>query len=232
MIHCIYAPIGGYMNHLRWLLLMSSDYQFFPNELKLKFIQSLVYDSNRTCFNWLNYEWELRTKKLITESIQVTHDLDVIKNIQGPKKIIGLSMDPYNALYHYFKFNPVLNLMGEEGFLNSVLLHNNSLSSLTEDALILPADSLSNEILDQKFYNKVVEFLNIENSYELANFVHKLWYDLNNKSIDLIKSVPREVKRQPWNFQLRKTVSVTDYLTTQDMYDKILEQIDKIYGNK
>lgn len=203
---------------------MSSNYNFISP--KLDFIMQNIYPSDRTCFNWLNYEWKYRRSRLLTGFIQISHEIEDINSIQDPKKVIALTMNPHKALHHYLKFNPTLNQMGEQGFLYGIQLYNEKLTTLNRDILILNSEHLYTSVLDREYYGKIIEFLNIEDNYDIANMVHKVWYDLNERSIELVKHIPKQITFSPW-----KSKSVSDMLTNQAEYDIILEQINRIYEN-
>lgn len=231
MIHCICAPVGGYMNHLRWLLLLSGTYTKpwgkAQNNVKFNFIKSQIYSEDRSCFNWLDFEWKFRTKSNLQDMIFVSHDLDKINIINQPKKVVALYLEPSNALFHYLKMNPALNGMSEELFLDSITNHKNKLSEINaEEILHVQIDKLYNETLDKEIYDNIVNFLNIDNEYEVANDVHKLWYNINKQGEVDMKNIPKSVDQFPWTSK-----SGTSRLTEQSQYDKLLLIINKVYGN-
>ena len=183
----IYAPVGGFGNHLRWLLLLNKNYKIeldgqklFTIEDKIKFITTIVYSNNRTYNNWLDYEFTWRNK--LDHLLKFTHDMtDFFDDL----KSVALIVEPILALRCYEKFNPGLNGLSTENFLKQT--HKQNLmcqfASQSLDAVIcVDATKLFQATLDKEIYNRVLEFFNLESNFDEANTIHQIWYNLHIKA--------------------------------------------------
>ena len=210
-MHRIAYPIGGLGNHIRWLCLLSEEYNnfetingvgFFVNgkmfpfdtDKKVKFIQENVYPDNRNCFNYI--EIELNFKRKINQYFQTTHYITDFITDKSPHKSILVTSTVQNCIKHYFKFHPLWNgnawkKSDRDVFAQKILQTNENHIKYTvnkdEEILLVNSDDLNTEVLNYSFYDRICEFLKISNVYEHANLCHKLWYDLQRRSELLLK---------------------------------------------
>lgn len=203
-MHSIVSPAGGGMNHLRWLLLLSVEYNsILPKQVhkKLDFIKTNVYNNHRTCFNWFEYEFLFRAE--LDNTIWVEHAiLDVPKHVKQ-SKVLVINIDPYDSLHMYAKINPTLNTnSSKERFLFEIEKYNsiNLENSIAENTLYINFKDMYKPILDKNFYANVCEFLSISNEYETAKEVHSLWYHLHIKAEDTVRDFLKIMKplEHPW----------------------------------
>ena len=151
---------------------------------KVKFIEDFVYPKNRTYSNWLQYEWRYRKK--IDQVIRFSHNIEDITDMSVPNKILILTMRPKYAYRTYVKFNPKLNGHTVKSFMRQVEQDNLSNTSFKNEGMqtiVFDAGLLYNSVLDEQVYNNIISFMGIENVYNTANAVHKLWYDLHTKAV-------------------------------------------------
>jgi len=203
-------PIGGFGNHIRWLMLLDDRYQldikladpqseglvnnrkhlenyksydFVSAESKLEFIKIHVYPNNRTWHNWLVFEWKYREQ--LQEILPIDHSYDFKQH--GPlEKELYLTITPDLAVNCYLKFNSNLNNTSPE-LMKKLIANFNHLVrryclKFSKNSLSLNVDILFNETLDQELYQQIINFFGLNYNYDLANQVHKLWYNLHRKA--------------------------------------------------
>lgn len=186
--YVIYAPVGAFGNHVRWLTLLDDQYIIkFSDGAKLKtanekvdYILTKVYDENRSYHNWLEYEWQWRGQ--LNSLVLLTHDMSEI--FDGSKSI-GLTIDPDLAYRCYVKFNIGLNGVTKDDFLKKILKMN-QLTKLA-DRYINTFKSLNSSILYQEklndnFYQQLLEFFRLRSKYQHAQEIHKSWFKLHQQS--------------------------------------------------
>lgn len=253
-MHRIAYPIGGCGNHIRWLCLLSEQYnnidtinmvgylirgKMFPYDKsqKVDFIKQYVYPNERNCFNYIEYE--LKFKKLINEYFQVTHYTEDFKECSGPTKTILVTSSPNSCIKHYFKFHPLWNgnpwkKSGKNIFEEKTLLtnqkHINYKKDVNEEIFYLDSDVLNKDTLDEEVYSKLCNFLCISNSYKEANIVHKDWYNLQKSSekmiIDFFKN--SSYPDFPWTLYKEKYANAKVY--TKEDWDEMKEIAINLYG--
>lgn len=189
-MHSICGPIGGFTQHIRWLLLVSNYYNSldklnyvgaliyqkrFPlkPDDKVKFIEQYIYPVERRLFNWLDEKYMYRQQ--LDKTILHTHDLS--KLTTGPNIII--TMDPVFSYNFYLKITPSIG-EDKQDFINTVIRQNKENTEYTKNtnSYLLDTQQLYLPVLDRQIYDDMIQFLNIDNQYESAQHVHKLWYDL------------------------------------------------------
>ena len=181
MNYGVCSPVGGYGNHLRWLLYLSKEFQPIAMLDKVKFIECNVYSQSRTYSNWLQYEWRYRKK--LDKIIMFSHH---IEDILSPNKVVILTMRPKYAYRTYVKFNPKINGHTVKSFMRQVErdnLSNTSFRNKGAETIVIDASLLYTSVLDKQVYDNVVSFMGVENVYDTANTIHKLWYDLHVKAV-------------------------------------------------
>lgn len=204
----ILAPYGGFANHVRWLLWLTIPepvyhhrvmfpeedvYEIFHcdgwpdtlsefNKLEYKdlpyfevidttdrmdFITQNVYPPARTKENWLKYEWKHRN--IMKIYCKVEHNMS---KLDDNVKTIVMKTTYENASEHYNAMSKykITARHVEEVYKN-----------LPKDHLLLNCTDLLNEVLNKDFYDEATSYFGIDNDYESAKIVHKLWYDrINN----------------------------------------------------
>jgi hypothetical protein len=200
MRHSICAPVGGFANHYRWLILLSQKYnslgllnansfmgfkRAFPwnSKDKVKFIEENVYSKERTHSNWIAYEWRYRGQ--LDHIITISHKMEVAtKNIVGPHKILASVLDPIDCLKHYVRFNPTLNTFTPKDFIKRCEDENKGITDFVcnpnEELLIVEGKTLYTPKLDKSLYYKIINFFELEDLYDYANEIHQMWYGLHN----------------------------------------------------
>ena len=183
----VIAPTGGFGNHLRLLLILSKEFEWnfcetSSIEDKISFIEKNVYPNSRSWQNWLETEWLFRNN--FNKILLFSHDLKSILNNEN--KSILLTSSPELCLYAYLKFNSNLNNRSFKQFKEEITTHNkfiqNTLSKNKEKFLTLNSDILFTEQLNKEFYDACIDFFNIENQFENAQHVHKIWFNLHLKA--------------------------------------------------
>jgi hypothetical protein len=237
-MHSICGPIGGFTQHIRWLLLMSPNYNSldklnytsavvygkrFPlkSEDKVNFIKEHIYPSDRRCFNWLSEKYMYR--EVLDKTLLHTHDLSKINN----EPAIIITMDPYFSYNFYLKFTPNISL-DRQGFIDQVTLQNEQnteYANTHNNCLLIDTQSLYSPILDRKIYDDMISFLSIENVYDSAQAIHKLWYDLRKGSEEDILNFAMNSKfpEYPWTYKIGCPVSEYEH---EQLKLKLLE----VYG--
>jgi hypothetical protein len=232
-MHRIAYPIGGCGNHIRWLCLLSEQYnnidtinmvgylirgKMFPYDKsqKVEFIKKYVYPKERNCFNYIEYE--LKFKKLIN---------------------ILVTSNPNSCIKHYFKFHPLWNgnpwkKSGKNIFEEKTLLtnqkHINYTKDVNEEIFYLDSDVLNTDTLDEDVYGDLCNFLCISNNYAEANIVHRDWYNLQKSSekmiIDFFKN--SSYPNFPWTLYKEKYANAKVY--TKEDWDEMKEIANNLYG--
>ena len=92
----------------------------------------------------------------------------------------------------YLKFN--LNNVDKDSFIretNRFKTHVDQLTSNNSNScVLLDSDQLLTSTLDKNFYQTAIHHFNLSDSYEIANYVHGLWYKLQKKSeIELLEDL-------------------------------------------
>jgi len=231
----VLAPIGGFGNHLRWLLMLDSAFSFvtappkdqylifsgsewptyenfiinnyqcsesikleiencivrsdLPRPLimtdldnKLDSILTNMYNEQRTWHNWLSYEFLYRAH--LDQLINFVHTPNY-GPVNNNNKTIGLTIDPDFALTMYLKFNSGLIGLTHEKFnqhIEKSCQEIKEYSETSKNTLILEAESLFTESLNPTIYNKIIDWLELENNYHSANIIHNHWFKLQKKS--------------------------------------------------
>jgi len=223
-MHRIAYPIGGFGNHIRWLCLLSPEYNdfetinsvgffingkmfYFDTDKKVNFIEEHVYPYTRDCFNYI--EIELKFKNKINEYFLTTHYVEDFWEAYGPHRSILVNCSVDTCIKHYFKFHPLWNgnpwkKSGRDIFEQKILQMNEDNIKYTsmenEKILQVNSDDLNTDTLNYELYTNICEFLEISNVYEHANTCHKLWYNLQKRSEQLLCDFLKDAKYPafPW----------------------------------
>lgn len=207
-MHSVCAIHGGFSNHVRWLMLLSKEYngvlnssgfiiqrETFPSKGidKKEYILKYIYNNLRTCFNWLMFEHIFNTK--IDTVIPNCHSMasHMKSYYKDVNKTILVRCDNIFGVGKWLKFTPwtILELKKKNALpIRANLLFNqadevnNSYIPKKDDHTILKCYSktLYNDLLDEEFYNNMVNFFKISNEYESAKAIHSAWYNLQIKA--------------------------------------------------
>jgi len=217
----ICSPVGGFGNHLRWLLLLSPEFKKLLNmDDNFVVAKLFVYPKRRTCFNWLNMEW--RYREIINSHIAFSHNIENVYDSSATNKIVVMTMKPKYALKHYLKFNPLLNGHTIKSFLKHVQSDNKTNTEFMvkqqDKTLVIDANKLYNSVLDKQLYESIINFFELGNVYEKANEVHKLWYELNQQANKDVLSIEDDWK---YSSNIKKP--------TSDNYTKTIQTILTLY---
>lgn len=163
------------------------DINFTNLDTKTTVIKKYVYPTDRSYHNWLRFEWAFRN--LFNDLIYFDHLLEKQFN-----KAIILTVDPELAYRSYFKFNSYLNNESKERFLGLIdhMTNQNILFAEENNIPYLLVDStvLWNSNLDFNFYKTIIDFFELSNNYDTANYVHSLWFHAHLRSErDLVDNV-------------------------------------------
>lgn len=230
MKYSICGPFGSHGEHLRWLLLLSKEFKilYYKNEQKNDFYNTYVYPEHRTCFNWLNFEFVY--KERLDKIIHLSRE--IIKT-EGSHKIISINVDPMYSYNNYLKFNPGLNTLTKEEFVSSMdnLVKNNTsyICNNNEEIFTIDGLKLDTPDLDKNLYNDLINFYEIEDAYDLANFWHKTWYRLHQKAKkQLLLEIPKEFDAVSFRwFEIR---DFPNKPTNQHEYDIMLKSLYDEYN--
>lgn len=241
MKRIICAPCGGLMNHVRWLVLLSDEFDVVTD--KSSFISNYVYPESRSPFVWLSHEYKFREIPQIQQLVLVNHSIDTCVTIEEPRKVLVLVPDPDLSYKHYLKFNPALNGLVRQATLDKTITldqikesyklaisndndRNKLKSTISSDILALNIDNLYyNRDLDPVIYHAIIGFFGLNDQYELANQIHNRWFDLQryNEKVMLTLSSNAEAVASYWRLKNNQAI-------TQPEYDIALNLIKETYG--
>jgi len=188
----IYVPIGGFGNHIRWLLTLNATIQASVTDSssgqswaystindKINFIFNKIYSNTRSWHNWLAVEWQYF--ETLNQAMPFGHD---ISYFLPELRSILCTVSPEVALRTYLKFNSSLNNKTINGFVNKTRSNNLIISYYAKkhNQLCLNADTLYTEVLDREFYTSMINHLGFEDNYESAAMIHTRWYQLHQKA--------------------------------------------------
>jgi hypothetical protein len=195
----VVAPIGGFGNHLRWLMLLDKQFSLMDIarhqknirnidvlENKVEFIKINIYPVTRSWHNWLKHEWGFRVQlenQISFSHYEVTEDFATIS--ESDRKTIALVTDPDLAYRGYVKFNTSTNGRGMAGFKHEVISFNRKVTELAKtnkNIRLLDGAKLFQDTLDQNLYNSAAEWFQAGNNYTQANDIHQIWYSLHKKA--------------------------------------------------
>jgi hypothetical protein len=195
----ICTPIGGFGNHIRWMLTLDTKIQatvtdwrinkswnYYTIDDKMNFILDNIYGDSRSWHNWLNTEWKYRNA--LNEILPYVHKIPPDRRLQDRKilhsNVIMCTISPKLALRCYLKFNSSLNTCTIPTFIEDHKKDNlNIIEYATlNNRLLLNADVLYTEVLDRDFYTSMINYLGFDNNYESAALIHAQWYQLHQKA--------------------------------------------------
>jgi hypothetical protein len=157
-------------------------------EEKVRNIAALVYPEQRTWHNWLAFEWAFSDN--LTKLIYFDHgNEDGWKKINTPTtnyRAVLCTIDPDLAYRCYVKWNSALNNTPIHSYKTRIAQNFNAVSytqklcKMDNPAACYFVDTsiLFQPTLDKSFYQSIISFCQLDDQYELASDVHKLWYDL------------------------------------------------------
>jgi hypothetical protein len=182
----IIFPWGGGGNHIRWL--MYFDNTFAPDkslEEKLKFVKDEIYSNERTHYNWIKIEQHHRPN--FDYGIVATADHGDPNTDQEDLHTLFVKYNDYTMPWeHYFCLHPSLNWKHPSIFKKYMYeWYDGQLDRkgiLPPHKKVILCDSLWNETLDKNLYCDIIDFWNLEDHYEYAAEIHKLWYKCNKRA--------------------------------------------------
>ena len=189
----ILAPTGAFGNHIRLLCSLSDkiplnffiDKPLVKIKHKIEFIKNNLYFTERTWHNWLPTEWQFR-EQLDIGKLAVSHDLNLLhKNFEFTDKFLGVYVEPELCYKAYLKFSSSLDATTKDFFmeyLNNWFLTCSELSSSNPKLKFLDCTRLFQETLDYDLYQNLISWFDIDDKYEHAKEIHKIWYNLHKKA--------------------------------------------------
>ncbi|MEY4431927.1 MAG: hypothetical protein RLZZ44_57, partial [Bacteroidota bacterium] len=152
---------------------------------KVNFIKKYIYFPTRTWHNWLETEWEFR-KNFDSSDLSVSHNLNILhSNYDQTYKFLALDVKPSICLKNYLKFNSCLDSTSQENFLmynKDWLTQCKKIAENKEKIKIINCDNLYSNNLDYDTYYQIISWLDIDDQYETACKIHKLWFDLQKQA--------------------------------------------------
>ena len=160
-MYYVFAPIGGFGNHTRLMILLSDKFLFYFNNKiiasninqKLKVVDNAIYAKNKKWNTWINNEWKFREsfhKSIIFDhSAKHCYSDNLLES-----KFIGLSVNPGLCHRCYFKMNSSLNRFTTEEFLKQQqqeIDFYKKIAKFDSRFLLIEADNLYNPILRTLF---------------------------------------------------------------------------------
>jgi hypothetical protein len=187
----VYPPAGG-GNHVRWL--MYFDKSFDPMHLtsdkspdnKLKFIETKIYPKERTWHNWLTFEWKHRRK--YDHIIALDSDHHTYKYKENNKTII-MSFNDYTECIK--KFVVIISQFTDNWSIADIIEEKWAasydagikLQKISPFEKVIASDVIWEDVLNKKFYYDIIDFWELEDHYEYAARVHKLWRDCQKQAL-------------------------------------------------
>lgn len=187
MKRVIIFPPGGGGNHIRWL--MYFDKNFDPEkspEEKLNFIKEKIYSEERTHHNWIKIEFQYRGVEYDNVIALQGNHVDPAHDEQDAYTLFVKYNDWTNPFEHYYCLNPSLNSKHPETFRKYFFPWFNeqvdAKGILPSHKKVILGDSLWNNTLDKDLYYDIIKFWNLEDHYEYAAEIHKLWLLCNKRA--------------------------------------------------
>jgi hypothetical protein len=194
---CIFAPMGGFGHHVRWMALLDDRFQkpgpALTVQEKVDFISGSVYKIPDP-HTYIDVETQHSVG--LNDLIYFNHQLDKenrvvrLKNQHNQQffeyskdtKFLCCICDPQIALKEYRVLRPELNDWTPEQFLERAEV-DNILSTTTiyfhENTFYINNDILHYErVLDREYYNTLIYHLELDDNYEAAAAIHETWWDL------------------------------------------------------
>jgi len=166
---------------------------FTTIEKKIESFEKYVYPKTRSWHNWLYHEWRFRTN--LDSYINFSH---WPRQVQSNEKIIITSPDNLYSVYKaYLKFNSNLNNRSKDQIFSLVKDFVKEAKILSSDPryCLISSESLLTPILNKEVYQRVIDHFGFSDCYEQANYVHRIWYNLQKKAeTDLIKDLTKIYK--------------------------------------
>lgn len=162
------------------------EFVFDTVDNKIKEFENKIYHQSRTWHNWLLVERILREVLTISLNNTVTLMHTIKDKTIGPdEKTLLITIDPKLAHRSYLKFNSNLNNMTKDQFYQHVTRDFDDWQKLVStDSLhykIIESDILNQPVLDKQFYNELINWFDLTDLYEQANYVHGLWYEAHRR---------------------------------------------------
>lgn len=172
------APIGGFGNHVRWLMLLDTSYDIGYAD-KMDFICNTIYAKTRSWHNWLQVEWQYRAD--LNKIILFEHKY----NPAGKLKTLLLTIDSSLAYRCYLKFNSNLNNSTVGQFKETIEAtnqYNLQFENTRSDVKVMSSDVLYSANLDSGFYHSLVDWFGLEDNYSEASVIHRHWFEAHQRA--------------------------------------------------
>lgn len=257
IMHSVCAIPGAFSNHVRWLMLLSNEYnsdrlnskgfiisgKSFPltSTEKVEFIREHVYPNSRKFYNWLRYESLLRDK--LDTSVLCTHHMTKHNNPNlSVSKTILLRAGHMFCVEKYVKLHPFFILDNRKHNMSTdETMYNFFKAADEKNSIYVPKDNhrifscrseaFYDPILNKEYYDDIIDFLEISNEYEQAQQIHTMWYNLHQQAksdcIDWLLN--SEYPNFPWDSHYFNYVLQGRNMPLED-YNMIKKYAKKIYG--
>lgn len=190
-MYYIYAPIGSFGNHLRWLLLLSDRFEIVINDHaystideKMAWLLDAVYPQERSWHNWLEYEWRYRKMLDSIGGIRFTHDNAILTHDEdNSARFICTTIAPELAYRSYMKFNNNLNNLPIDNFEGMIWASNRQIDAV-DDSRVLKINSelLWSPQLDRTLYLRATDWFQCDTQWTHAVQLHERWFSLQQKA--------------------------------------------------
>lgn len=207
MKYLVTSPIGGFGNHVRWLLLLDNKFNCLQDDVfkndnspqgKSSFIMEHVYHEKRTWHNWLRIEWDFRI--WVNKHIALEHEAYGVASIHHDSKfsdaIIAVHVEPEFAYKRYLKFNSGNNGRSKEETITEIEEYNSKILN-NPTTTIIDAAVLYNEQLDEELYSRCIDAFSLESNFDYASEIHKQWYKLQeNAEFEFVQDITNMYRKQ------------------------------------
>lgn len=179
---------GG--NHIRWLLYPDKLFPHLDGSTnKVEYVRDHVYNEKRTWTNWLAYEHHVRYR--LDEYLPIDHIH--WSEVEGNRNHLALYMylpDLDLALKRYYHINLGMNSITPETFKQAysnwseVDQYAKELSESNENIYFLNGENIFQHELDRNLYNKIIHFFKLDDHYDEAAEIHRLYNASKKKSAE------------------------------------------------
>lgn len=191
----IHSAQGGCGNHLRWLLMLDSEFVLFdhgPVVDKVGYILEKVYPETRNPVNWLAFEFKYR--QVLNSQIKFAHSnmsgwKNRMKQFESDYNIFSYPADPEIGWYYHFR---LLYGPNQEHYLKETAIERHRVEQYVKQhpSLLIDSENFFKPTLDKSLYDSICEFGKFENHYSQANLIHNAWWICRNNCPDLNSLMP------------------------------------------
>jgi hypothetical protein len=192
----VHSAIGGFGNHLRWLLILDSEFVLFdqgPVFNKVEYILEKVYPTNRNPYNWFKFEFKYR--QVLNSQIRFAHSNmspgweNRLGQFDSDFNIFTYPADP-NQTFHYHR--TLIPTFNKEFYMQEVGTERIQVEKYLKNytGLLIDSEKFFCPVLDRYLYNSVCNFCKFENYYEHANLIHNAWWIARNRTPNVPQAGP------------------------------------------